>query len=272
MIIDWYTIIFQIINFLILVFLLRYFLYGPIIRTMDEREQKIVQREDKAAELIEEADKEAQAYQRKSEDLHRQEEEIMEKARAVAEKEKHELLDKARQEVDEIKQRWEDDFEREKETFISELRLRIGQQACSVARRCLKQLADARLEELIWNIFLKKLGAMPAEELTALQETLAEGDHKIFLRSAFEPPEEALKELKNNLREILSDRGSALNLSTKIDSNLVCGIELDAGGYRVAWSIDSYLEDVEEQILKELEQAKPADHTEEGATGGKTET
>ena len=42
--IDYFTIIAQIINFLILVFLLRHFLYRPVITAMDEREQKMVSR------------------------------------------------------------------------------------------------------------------------------------------------------------------------------------------------------------------------------------
>ena len=36
---DWFTVIAQIINFLILVALLKRFLYGPIIRAMERRER-----------------------------------------------------------------------------------------------------------------------------------------------------------------------------------------------------------------------------------------
>ena len=73
MIIDWYTIMFQIVNFLILVFLLRYFLYGPIIRAMDEREQTIMQREEKAAAQKLEAENETRSYHQKSEKLQQRE-------------------------------------------------------------------------------------------------------------------------------------------------------------------------------------------------------
>ncbi len=271
MIIDWYTIIFQIVNFLILVFLLRYFLYGPIIRAMDEREQKIIQREEEAAAQKAEAEKEAKAYLRKSEELQQQEEEIKDKARAEAEKEKHELLDKARREVDETRQRWEEAFEREKETFIGELRRRIGQQACSVARRCLHDLADARLEELTWDLFLKKIKELSADERSALQEAFAEGEYKGSLRSVFDLPEKKIEELKAVLNQLGNDQ-KQVRLSVKTDPALICGLELEAGGYRVAWNIESYLEDVEEQILKELEQAAPEDHTGEVPGSGKTES
>ncbi len=269
MIIEWYTVIFQIINFMILVFLLRYFLYGPIIRAMDEREQKIVQREEEAVEQKKEAEKETHAYRQKSEQLQQQETEIMEKAHAAAAAEKLELLQKARQAVDETRHRWEDAFIREQETFISELRRRIGQQACSIARRCLQDLADTRLEELTWDLFLKKIGKLPEEKRSALRKALSADGHKLALRSAFDPPAEKLNQLKSSLREVLSDLKADFTLSAKIDPSLVCGLELDAGGYRVAWSVGSYLEGVEKQIFKELEQDGLREHTEEVSGGGK---
>ncbi len=254
MIIDWYTVIFQIINFMILVFLLRRFLYGPVIRAMDEREQKIVQREEDAAEKKDEAEQEARSYRRKTEELAEREKEMFEKARAEAEKEKRELLDQAREEVDESRRRWKDSFEREKKTFIAELRRRIGRQALVVARRCLQDLADARLEELTWNLFLKKLANLPDQELAELKKALQAEGNNITIRSAFQAGSGQVEELKKNLGELVSVPQGELNLQTATDPGLICGLELDAGGYRVAWNIDSYLEDLEEQVLQELEQ------------------
>ena len=254
MIIDWYTIIFQIINFMILVFLLRRFLYKPVIRAMDEREQKIVQREENAAAKKKEAEQEAQNYRRKKEELEERSEEVIEGAHTAAEKEKRELLDEARREVDETRRRWQEAFEREKDTFISELRRRIGQQACTVARRCLEDLADSRLEELTWRYFLEKLSRLPDQERSELKHALADDGQKLVLRTAFEAPPDQLEQLKNSLRDLISDPESNLKLSAAVDPKLICGLELDAGGYRVAWNVESYLEDIEEQVLKELEQ------------------
>ena len=44
MLIDWFTVCAQIVNFLVLVALLKHFLYGPILRAMDAREQTIAGR------------------------------------------------------------------------------------------------------------------------------------------------------------------------------------------------------------------------------------
>ena len=41
--IDWFVFFAQIVNFLLLVFLLKKFLYGRIVKAMDERERKVVE-------------------------------------------------------------------------------------------------------------------------------------------------------------------------------------------------------------------------------------
>src|SRR5262249_16867757 len=58
--IDWFTVIAQVINFLILVWLLKRFLYQPVLRSIDEREKKI------ANQLKEAEDREAAAEQAKT--------------------------------------------------------------------------------------------------------------------------------------------------------------------------------------------------------------
>ncbi len=254
MIIDWYTIIFQIINFLILVFLLRKFLYGPIVKMMEERERKIIEREEEAEAFKKEAEEEVEAYSRKNVELEQQKEEIMDKARSAAEEEKNELLNEARSEVDQTRRRWEEALEREKESFIVELRRRISLQACSLARHCLEDLADARLEELIWKHFMTKVDELAEEDRRELEKGLKDDQYKLNLLSAFDADDSKIKDLKKRLEEIYPDSAEELELKYKKDSELICGLEIEAGGYRVSWNIDSYLEGMESDILKELNQ------------------
>jgi F-type H+-transporting ATPase subunit b len=268
MIIDWYTILFQIINFLILVFLLRYFLYGPIVKAMDERERIIVEREKEAEAKRKESEEETEKYRQESQELEERKEELMDEARSSAEEEKAELLNKARSEVSETRRRWEEAFEREKESFTGELRRRIGKQACSVARHCLEDLADARLEELTWKIFISKLDDLPDADRQELLKGLEENDYRLNLQSAFETPKVKQQELENKLVKVLPETEKKISVSAKIDSELICGLELEAGGYLISWSVDSYLREVESEVLKELDQSGPV---KEAAANGENE-
>jgi F-type H+-transporting ATPase subunit b len=270
MIIDWYTVIFQIVNFLILVFLLRYFLYGPIIRAMDERERKIVEREEQAESSIKAAEAEAESFRNRSEELRKSEEQTMEKARAAADEEKAKLFNMARQEVDQARKRWEDAFELEKESFTVELRRRIGHQACTVARRCLADLADSDLEELIRNRFIQRIKELPEAEQHKLASALKKDQYEATVIAAFDFPAAALKDLTATLKKLAEVNESKLALTSKKEPDLICGVELTAGGHRVAWSVDHYLADVEEQILMGLEQKGNTAEKEEGAASDKS--
>ncbi|MGB5569161.1 MAG: F0F1 ATP synthase subunit B, partial [Sedimenticolaceae bacterium] len=72
MLIDWFTVGAQLLNFLVLAWLLKRFLYRPILDALDAREQRI------AAELADadakraEADKERDEFQHKNEAFEQQ--------------------------------------------------------------------------------------------------------------------------------------------------------------------------------------------------------
>lgn len=252
MIIDWYTVLFQIINFLVLVFLLRRFLYGPIVRAMEERERKIVAREEDAATRARESEEEARTYRQKMAELEERDRELLDQARSEAEKEGQRLLKETRSQVEETRRRWQREVAREKEVFLRELRSRMGRQACLIARRCLKDLADAELETMIWNVFLRKLKALSPEESGPLQEAFSQ-EKQVLLSSSFEPAAKRLEETAASLEEIFAQK---VQLTHQKDAGLVCGVELEVGGYRVAWSVEEYLEDVEKEILAHLEQSE----------------
>ncbi len=75
--IDYFTIFAQIINFLILVFLLRHFLYGPVTKLMEEREQKMVSRLLEVEKKKSEAEHELESYRKMSQELSNKREEML---------------------------------------------------------------------------------------------------------------------------------------------------------------------------------------------------
>ncbi|NLA27356.1 MAG: hypothetical protein GX878_08180 [Firmicutes bacterium] len=249
--INWLEVIASIVNFLVLLFLLRHFLYGPIVRIMDEREQKITRRETEAAEKNRQAEEVAADYREKKASLQTKQEELIHEARRAAAAEQSSLTAAARLEVDRKRRQWREALEQEKDSFARELRRQVATQACLVARRCLQDLADARLEEMTWDFFLEKLGAMPAEELSRLKKALLTAG-TVTLSSAFAPSDEGLEMLKARLRELTSAEPL---FHFRQEGNLLCGLELEAAGHRVAWNMENYLENVEQQILRSLDAA-----------------
>lgn len=65
MLIDWFTVIAQVVNFLILVWLLKRFLYQPILNAIDAREQRVATELADADAKMNEAAKQRNEFQKK---------------------------------------------------------------------------------------------------------------------------------------------------------------------------------------------------------------
>ena len=100
MLIDWFTVGAQAINFLILVWLLKRFLYKPILHAIDAREKRIAAQLADAEAKKAEAEKERDAFEQKNEAFDRQRAALLKKATDEAKAERQRLLDEARRAAD----------------------------------------------------------------------------------------------------------------------------------------------------------------------------
>ena len=96
MLIDWFTVGAQALNFLILVWLMKRFLYKPILHAIDEREKRIATELANADTKKAEAQKESDEFQHKNEEFDQQRAALLSKATDEAKAERQRLLDEAR--------------------------------------------------------------------------------------------------------------------------------------------------------------------------------
>src|SRR5665811_1715268 len=96
MLINWFTVGAQALNFLILVGLLKHFLYKPILTAIDAREKRIASELADATTKKTEAQKERDDFQQKSQELDQQRAELLSKATDEANAERARLMDEAR--------------------------------------------------------------------------------------------------------------------------------------------------------------------------------
>ena len=100
MLIDWFTVGAQALNFIILVWLLKRFLYRPILDAVDAREKRIAAELADADEKKAEAKKERDEFHHKNEQFDQQRAALMSKATDEANAERRRLLDNARNAAD----------------------------------------------------------------------------------------------------------------------------------------------------------------------------
>lgn len=250
--IDWITVSAQIINFLVLVYLLQHFLYRPVVQAMDKREKRITDRLREAETREEEARREAEEYAHKSEELAGDRHSLMERYEQEAREEKQELLARARDEVKETRSQWQRQAEQEKREFLADLRRRTGATVTSIARRALTDLADAELEERVIDVFVERLG------------DLDDGSRKIFsspkeglvVSTAFELNDKQRARVEKALRENL---GNDLRFQFQVAPDLLCGIQLGDDGHALGWSLSDYMAQLTEQMDDAIDNAVSRD-------------
>ncbi len=253
--IDWLTVAAQIVNFLVLVWLLKRFLYGPITRAMERREQRIARQLQAADEKRQEAEGEARAYRTRQDEFDQRREAMLNEARNEAEAERKALHQTARRDVEQRKQEWLRQLENQRGEFLRDLRQRTTEHFYTLARQALAELADAGLEQQMVRIFVGKLASLDQDTKKKIAVEGRKAANVIVVHSRFElPPKEQNRITKEIHDQILDGAEVAYEMS----SGISCGLEMKAGGQTVSWSLDSYFDSLESRIEKELGVLSPS--------------
>lgn len=247
--IDWFTFVAQIVNFLVLVALLRWFLYGPIVRAMQQREQKIAAEVLQAEQSQQEAEALTQKYEQKLRDLEEQRDAMLKNARHEVEVQRKQLLQNAREEVHRKRLDWLQAFEREREDVLLELRHRAGHMSVETGRRALAELAHESLEERIFATFTSRLHELDGERRKEIKSILGKGNDEVSIRSAFEITDSWKERLIATVTDEFEYRGG---VNFELSPNLICGLELDVGGYAFGWNVNEFLENLETELEARL--------------------
>jgi F-type H+-transporting ATPase subunit b len=249
--INWFTVIAQIVNFLILVVLLKYLLYNRIIKAMDEREGKIQLHLKEAEEKEQAAEQEAQSLREKNRDFDEKREYMLTQAKKEADARRKELIQEARQAATNLRLVWQEAVRREKESFVLNLRKMAATQAYSITRKAFEDLADAEPEERMVDVFLARIQKIKKKERDALVASIKEAGNEVVIQSAFEITSKMRTKVTQALHRHLSGEIAPRYETTP---DLIMGIELKTRGRKIAWNLRHYLDTMEENALRTLEQ------------------
>jgi len=248
--IDWFVFLAQIFNFLLLMYLLKRFLYGRIIKAMDDREAKIASRFAEAEDLKVKANEEAELYEKRNRMLHEKKEIMLNEATMAADAKRKELMDQVRRDVDAVKARWQDMLVREQDAFFYDLRQRAAKQLYATARKALADLADVELEERIVDEFIRRVKALDEEKSVQIRKAISGGGNKVIIQSAFGIAEPRQAQIEEALKKQITN-GFTIRYLKQPD--IVSGIELRVNGHKIAWSLNEYLETLVESLTETLQ-------------------
>lgn len=263
--IDWFTVAAQAINFLLLVWLMKRFLYKPVLKAIDAREKRIEEQLADARAQKMEAREEKEDFQRKNEIFDQERAELMNSAAEVAKSEKTRLLDEARSSAEALQAKWREGLEKDASRLEEDFQNRVRKDVFFIVRKTLSDLAGEELESKIIDLFLSRLQKMDAEERKSLARITKAPDTSVQLRTAFPLTDEQRNRIDQEVKKLFSLKEEP---KFTVEKDLVAGIELAVSGQKISWTIDDYLlslrESVEDLMKPGKKTSSPSTETEKG--------
>ena len=244
MLIDWFTVGAQIVNFAVLVWLMKRFLYGPILNAIEKRRQEIASVMAEARADQERARQESDEFRRRNEDFEDRRARLLEEARTEAGEERTRLMDEARRDVEQLRQVQREALREAHERLEGEIARRIREEVFAIARKALADLAGSTLEDRAGEVLCRRLRELDAGTRDRLAAAVADSASALVVRSAFEVSAATRQSLTQCLHEWLPGE-----ISFHTEPDLIGGFEILFGEQKLAWNIESHLEGLREHVV-----------------------
>ena len=255
MLIDWFTIGAQALNFLLLVWLMKHFLYKPILGAIDAREKAVAKELADAGATMDEANKKQAEFQAKNEAFDQARAKLLKKATDEAADERKKLLEEARLAAEALSGKRKEALRNEAASLDKTILERCKQEVFAMTRKVLSDLASTSLEERMGEVFTRRLLELDDGARKILREALLSGSEPARVRSTFELPRQQQTAIRKALHEACS---TDIHVQFETSPDLVSGIELSTHGQKLAWSIADYLTSMEKHISGLLDQPSKA--------------
>lgn len=245
MVIDWFTVVAQFINFLVLVWLLKRFLYQPILGAIATREQRIAAELADAAATKARAEDEREQFLRKNQAMDDSRADALARIQSEARSERERLIGEARSAAQGLRDKQAQALQVERASFAAQMATLASAEVVAAARRLLADLADTELEARVGAVFARRLRDLDATDRAAMRAAIASTEQPVTVRSGFVLPAQARDAIAAAVDEAF---GANVRLDFVTTPEAICGVELIANGCKLAWSAGDYLGAYQRQV------------------------
>ena len=245
MLFDSFTTIAQLINFLLLVWLLKRFLYKPVLRAIDAREQRLRDQQQLAQQQQLAAQQQLEKLRKQQSNLEQHKQELFTQAHISAEKKKQQLFEDAHRQIHLQRQQWQKQLSKEQQIIQQEMGKQAQQEIIDTLRQVLTDLADISLEKQLCHMFIKKLTELTTQQRQAFTATMGIADNHPCISSSFIISVAEQKALRKAVNTTFANND---NLSFTQDESIICGIELTSNNHKISWNIASYVDKLQQQL------------------------
>jgi F-type H+-transporting ATPase subunit b len=251
--INWSTLLFQVLNFVVMVFVLWRFLFKPVIRILDERSLRVT----RALDDAEQREREAQDLRVEYEEKLAQGQEQVVVMRQQAQEElaqtKRQILNETRQEITAMRDKAESEIQESRQQAIYQHRHELGRLITVLSARMIRESTGETFQQASIEKFIDRLAALPVEDY---RQTLGEGEVALLhaqLVSAQELDTGDAARIEEMVRHVADQ---PIEVIYKVDGSLIAGASVRFGDVVIDGSVAGQLENLKERYTAELEQSE----------------
>ena len=212
------TILLQMANFFILVFILNRFLFNPLKKAMQKREEQVTSAMDEAAKAKQEAEKVRQEYEQKSDNIDADIAARKNEARIVIEQTRQQMLSEVQEKVEHLRRQAEESMDSLRAEAIQQHKKEIADLVAQFAREMMTDLMNPQIHKLYQEEFLEKIEGI---DLSKFVEGASPNELQyIKAIMATQPDKDFQKRLETVVKEKIT---IPFDLTSEIDDKLIAG-------------------------------------------------
>lgn len=242
--IDLVTFIAQIINLVILVFLLKKFLYKPLLGMVEQRQAMINKEQEDTRKALLDAEQQKSLFKQRIDRLEDEKQSLIEQATCEAEELKKSLFEEVQKAVEESKKRWFENLEKEKKSYDIDLGRQVALEFNDFANKSLKSLASTSLQTQIEEKFETLFNVMNGTEKKALLKEAKKAKQVVLSYG--------MASEKTKTRKYIKDFFDGIDVLEIESPELICGISLRAGDKEITWNLSEYLDEFSRNLERSL--------------------
>ena len=233
---NWSTFVLEIVNFLILVWILKHFLYKPVLDVIARRRAGIEKTLADAADMQKNAEKLRQQYERRLAEWNQELQHARDVLAHEIDAERTKKLEELQTALDREREKARVTEARRQADTVQKLEETALLQGAYFAGRLLQQASGPEMEARLVELVINELGQLPAERIGTLRNSYGNTPTAIEVVSAYPLAENHRKGLEKVLTPVAGEESS---FHFKQDSDLLAGIRITIG----AWILGANLRD-----------------------------
>ena len=225
---NWSTFLLEIFNFLVLVWILKRFLYQPVLNVITRRRATIENQLAEAKQLHADSDALKEQYEHRLADWEQERQKAMDKLRLELEENRLRQLENLKAELAEEEKKNQVARSRQDKQLIREIEQRALQQGAEFASRLLAEASGPELENRLFDLLLDGLTALSADQINILSNKWGESPERILVFSAYPLAENKRHQLEETLSRVT---GLSCSVFYEQDAKLLAGLNITIGAW-----------------------------------------